>query len=166
MPTPPLADDYSLDDLDGRDYAESFDTYEPFGPLSALAAQAAEREYMGFPARESARRFEVRSQGDTDPNDIGFFPGKRHMVHKANSSCCVCRVELAAHPHLLQVHHPGRDRSTHDPKFMMLVCLDCHADMWGHRWMRGKHDSSVFELIRELRTAQGLPQPPKPNYRD
>lgn len=146
MPRKPLSDEFSPEDLDGADFAASFDNGEVFGP------SAATREAQLAPeSREDNLELEV---GGGVQNRFG-------ILSKAKFTCVVCLVNLQDHQNLLHVHHPALDKDIGSLSHLMVLCLSCHANMPDHSFMRDKYDPESFRTIDKLKAAQGktIPKP-------
>jgi hypothetical protein len=152
----PLVDEYVPEDLDGQDFSESFENGEIWGARIAVGGR------KGMEENEHPFSLLMRSggYGMESWELVPDVPNKYGLKQEARWMCQACSVNLRGNSHLLQIHHPGRDKTTNDPKDMMLVCLKCHAHMPEHAFMLNKYDSALFSEIDRLRSEQGLSKGP------
>jgi hypothetical protein len=142
MPRVPMSDDFDPEDLDGSDYAQSFERYERFGPVAATGEASPDRD-VDFRERAGNEIEGLRSpEGAVN---------KFELLVRANYKCEKCGVELRDRSDLLNPHHPGRDKSTNRSSFLMLLCVVCHTKCEDHSFMRIKYYASYQLVVRRKR---------------
>ena len=145
MPRPPQSDDYTPEDLDGSDFAQSFDQYEKLGPVAATGDASTERD-PGF--REKSKLMVEELLTPKGPVN------KYELLLRANYKCEECGVDLRRRTDLLNPHHPGQDKTTNETVHQILLCLVCHTKRDGHGFMRQKYYYD-YKLVVRMKEKQG-----------
>ncbi len=148
MPRRLMSDEFDPEGLDSNDYTQSFEDGEVFGPTAGLADhQSAEIE---IPSPLSSDYVAIPHS----PEPLNELSPKMQLLLKMNYSCQECRVQLRDRPELLHQHHPGQDKTTDDPRYTQLLCLDCHQRRDNHDFMKSKYPKVDFDYIEQMRREQ------------
>lgn len=155
MARPPHSDEYTPEDLDGHDFAQSYENGEIFGPTAATRV----------PLAHSCSEINLGDGFNLDPELFDWPEGnaasdvvtRDQVLEAAKFTCAYCRVRCPGSRHLLELHHPGRDKSTHEARHLLVLCIDCHANMPDHGFLRGSRPPKWFDELEKMRAQQNLP---------